>query len=82
MTNHSKNATRTSISRTTRPSTPDPAPQDDEPHVPLLRRPWFKFVMLIVLALAVCLVLFLIWGLPIVVQLINDVLQDAGLEPL
>jgi hypothetical protein len=80
MTNHIERAPHTFLSGTTGRSNPDPAPQDDEPHRPLMRRPWFIVALLLaVLFIGACVYLFFTWGLPILMQII-DALQKAGVR--
>jgi hypothetical protein len=80
MTNHIEKAPHTFLSAAAGGNDPDPAPQDDDPRRPLMRQPWFIFVLLlVVLFIGACVYLFFIWGLPLLLQLI-DALQSAGVR--
>jgi hypothetical protein len=78
MTNHFEDTPHTFLSGSAGGSDPDPGPQDDEPRLPLIRRPEFIFVLLlVVLFLGICVYLFIRFVLPILTQII-DALQATG----
>ncbi|WP_336714539.1 hypothetical protein [Arthrobacter sp. USHLN218] len=79
MTNHIEKAPGTFLFGTTGHSNSDPAPHDDEPYRPLFRRPRFivTLLLLVVLFLVAFVYVFFTWGLPILMNIIDN-LQASG----
>ncbi|GLB65834.1 hypothetical protein [Arthrobacter mangrovi] len=79
MTNHIEKAPNTFLFGTTGHSDPNPARRDDEPYRPLFRRPRFVFalLLLVVLFLATFAYLFFAWGLPMLMDAIDN-LKASG----